>query len=59
MTLSTKPVLSRWSIFVAIAKDMYGYGYKLLVKIIDFSFMPKIIRILIKDHVEDKKQDIL
>ncbi len=40
---STKPVLSRWSIFVAIAI--------VWVKIIHFSFMPKIISILSKDHV--------
>ncbi len=39
---STKPVLSRWSIFVAIANK---------IKIIHFSFMPKIISILSKDHV--------
>ncbi len=42
---STKPVLSRWSIFVAIANNT------LYVKIIHFSFMPKIISILSKDHV--------
>ncbi len=41
---STKPVLSRWSIFVAIANNTW-------VKIIHFSFMPKIISILSKDHV--------
>ncbi len=43
---TTKPVLSRWGIFVAIAKK-----YIVWVKIIDFSFMPKIIRTLNKDHV--------
>uniref|UniRef100_A0A8C1L2U2 Extended synaptotagmin-like protein 1b n=1 Tax=Cyprinus carpio TaxID=7962 RepID=A0A8C1L2U2_CYPCA len=42
---STKAVLSRWGIFVAIAKK-----YIVWVKIIDFSFMPKINRILSKDH---------
>ncbi len=41
---STKPVLSRWGIFVAIANIVW-------VKIIHFSFMPKIISILSKDHV--------
>ncbi len=35
---STKAVISRWGIFIAIAI--------VWVKIIDFSFMPKIIRIL-------------
>ncbi len=39
---STKPVLSRWGIFVAIANK---------IKIIHFSFMSKIISILSKDHV--------
>ncbi len=42
---STKPVLSRWSIFVIIANNMVW------VKIINVSFMPKIISILSKDHV--------
>ncbi len=42
---STKPVLSRWGIFVAIANNkLYGLNYT-------FSFMPKIISILSKDHV--------
>ncbi len=43
---STKPVLSRWSIFVAIANNTL-YGSKLYI----FLFMPKIISILSKDHV--------
>ncbi len=43
VTLDHKPVLSRWGIFVAIAKK-----YTVWDKIIDFSFMPKIIRILVK-----------
>ncbi len=43
---STKPVLSRWGIFVAIANNTL-YGSKLYI----FSFMPKIISILSKDHV--------
>ncbi len=43
---STKPVLSRWSIFVANSQQ-----YIVWVKIIIFSFMPKIISILSKDHV--------
>ncbi len=34
-------MLSRWGIFVEIAKNTLVW-----VKIIDFSFMPKIIRIL-------------
>ncbi len=38
---------SRWFIFVAIAKNTLY----LCVKIIDFSFMPKIVRIISKDHV--------
>ncbi len=37
--VTPKPVLSRWGIFIAIAK------------FIDFYFMPNIIRILSKDHV--------
>ncbi len=40
---TTKPVISSTGIFAAIAT--------VWVKIIDFSFMPKIIRILSKDHV--------
>ncbi len=43
---TTKTVLSRWGIFVAIVKNTL-YGSKFL----DFSFMPKIIRILGKDDV--------
>ncbi len=43
---STKPVLSRGSIFVAIANNTL-YGSKLYI----FLFMPKIISILSKDHV--------
>ncbi len=41
---TTKPVLSRWGLFVAIAKNTL-YGSKLLI-----FFMPKIIRILSRDH---------
>ncbi len=49
---TTKPVLSRWGIFVAIANNtLYNTLTHIWVKIIDFSFMPKIIRILSKDHV--------
>ncbi len=45
VTLDHKTSLSRWDIFVAIAKNtLYG------PKLIDFSFMPKIIRILSKDY---------
>ncbi len=40
---STKAVLSRWGIF--------SQKYIAWVKIINFSFMPKIISILSKDHV--------
>ncbi len=40
---TTKPVLSRWGIFVAIAKKDTVW-----VKIIDFSFIPKIIKTLSK-----------
>ncbi len=40
---TTKPILSRWCIFVEIAKKCIVW-----VKILDFSFMPKIIRTLIK-----------
>ncbi len=40
---TTKPVLSRWGIFVPIAKNTL-YGSKLLI-------MQKIIRVLSKDHV--------
>ncbi len=43
---TTKPVISSTGIFVAIANNTL-YGPKLLI----FSFMPKIIRILSKDHV--------
>ncbi len=43
---STKPVLSRWSIFVAIANNTL-YGLKLLI----FLLCQKIISILSKDHV--------
>ncbi len=43
---STKPVISRWGIFVAIANNTL-YGSKLYI----FLFMPKIISILSKDHV--------
>ncbi len=42
---TTKAVLSRWGIFVAIAKNT------LCVKIIDFSYMPKIIKQFSKDHI--------
>ncbi len=42
---STKPVLSRWGIFVEIANNTL-YGSKLYI-----FFMPKIISILSKDHV--------
>ncbi len=42
----TKAVISNTGIFVAIANQHIVW-----VKIIDFSFMPKIIRILSKDHV--------
>ncbi len=44
---TTKTVLSRWGVFVAIANNTIQYG----VKIIHFPFMPKIIRLLSKDHV--------
>ncbi len=44
--IRAKPVISSRGIFVAIANNtLYGY------KNIDCSFMPKIIRILSKDHV--------
>ncbi len=43
---STKPVLSRWGIFVAIANNTL-YGSKLYI----FLLCQKIISILIKDHV--------
>ncbi len=43
---STKPVLSRWSIFVAIANNTL-YGSKLYI----FLLCQKIISILSKDHV--------
>ncbi len=45
---TTKPVISSTGIFVAIVNFD---PYIVWVKIIDFSFMPKIIRILSKDHV--------
>ncbi len=49
---TTKPVLSRWGIFVAIANNtLYNTLTHIWVKIIDFSFMPKIIRILSKEDV--------
>ncbi len=41
-----KTVLNRWGIFVAIAKQ-----YIVWVKIIDFTCMSKVIKILSKDHV--------
>ncbi len=43
---STKPVLSRWGIFVSNRPQYIAW-----VKIINFSFMPKIFSILSKDHV--------
>ncbi len=42
---TTKPVLSCWVIY------SYSQKYIVWVKCIDFSFMPKIIRTLSKDHV--------
>ncbi len=45
MTMDHKTSLKLLGIFVAIAKNV------VCVKIIDFSFMPKIIRILSKNHV--------
>ncbi len=44
---STEPVISRWGIFIAIASNIVW------VKIIDYYLMPKIIRILSKDHVHE------
>ncbi len=44
---STKPVLSRWGYICSNSQQ-----YILWVKIIHFSFMPKIIRILSKDYVQ-------
>ncbi len=44
--VTTKPVISSTGLFVAIAK--------LWVNILDFSFMPKLIRLLSKDHVPMK-----
>ncbi len=42
-----KPVLSRWGVFVDIAKNTFSIHFKMT----NFSFMPKIIRMLSKDHV--------
>ncbi len=45
---STEPVISRWGNIYSNSQQ-----YIVWVKIIDYYFMPKIIRILSKDHVHE------
>ncbi len=49
VTLEHKAVLSRWGIICSNSQK-----YIVRFKIIDFYFMPKIIRILRKDHVPQR-----